>query len=143
MNQLLCDLLKATFLLVVNFLFVSTSFSQDSAFKQDSIVIRSIYDEVLTNGDIYENLQTLTKGIGHRLSGSYQAAQAMVWGADLLKKYEADNVFVMPVLVPSWSRNDVLIERALRATTAATLWVPTVLKVLSVFVRTDACDHCG
>lgn len=113
MNQLLCDLLKATFLLVVNFLFVSTSFSQDSAFKQDSIVIRSIYDEVLTNGDIYENLQTLTKGIGHRLSGSYQAAQAMVWGADLLKKYEADNVFVMPVIVPSWSRNDVANSRVI------------------------------
>ena len=33
--------------------------------------------------------------------------------------------------------------RALRATTAATLWVPTVLKVLSVFVRTDAGNHCG
>ena len=113
MIQLLCDLLKATFLLAVNFLFASASFSQVSTFKQDSIVIRSIYDEALTNGDIYENLRTLTKGIGHRLSGSYQAAQAMVWGADLLKKYEADNVFVMPVTVPSWSRNDVANARVI------------------------------
>ena len=72
-----------------------------------------IYDDVLANGDIYENLRTLTKGIGHRLSGSHQAAQAMVWGADLLKKYEADNVFVMPVTVPSWSRNDVANARVI------------------------------
>ena len=37
----------------------------------------------------------------------------MVWGADLLKKYEADNVFVMPVTVPSWSRNDVANARVI------------------------------
>ena len=42
-----------------------------------------------------------------------------------------------------WGRR---IVRALRATTAATLWVPTVVKVLSVFERpmrvTTVDDHC-
>ena len=73
----------------------------------DSTVIRSIYDEVLTNGEAYENLRTLTKTIGHRLSGSPEAAQAMEWGAQLLRKYGADNVYVMPVVVPSWTRGSI------------------------------------
>ncbi|MAO47075.1 MAG: peptidase M28 family protein [Crocinitomicaceae bacterium] len=73
----------------------------------DSVMIRSIYDEVLSNGDIYNNLRSLTKDIGHRLSGSPQASEAMVWGANLLEKYGADTVFVMPVIVPSWTRNNI------------------------------------
>ena len=113
MNQLLCNLHHATLLLVVNLLIFSTSFSQSSTYKNDSVLIRSIYDDVLVNGEIYENLRSLTKGIGHRLSGSHQADQAMVWGVDLLKKYEADNVFVMPVTVPSWSRNDIANARVI------------------------------
>ena len=80
--------------------------SQTSA-PSDSALIRSIYDEVLTNGEAYENLRVLTKTIGHRLSGSPEAAQAMEWGAKLLHNYGADTVYVMPVVVPSWTRGDI------------------------------------
>ena len=73
----------------------------------DSAVIRSIYDEVLTNGEAYENLRVLTKTIGHRLSGSPEADRAMVWGAELMREYGADTVYVMPVVVPSWTRGDI------------------------------------
>tara|TARA_B110000459_G_scaffold11586_1_gene11647 strand:+ start:192 stop:629 length:438 start_codon:yes stop_codon:yes gene_type:complete len=83
-----------------------TILGQTSA-PSDSAVIRSIYDEVLTNGEAYENLRVLTKTIGHRLSGSPEAAQAMEWGAQLLNDYGADNVYVMPVVVPSWTRGDI------------------------------------
>jgi carboxypeptidase Q len=75
--------------------------------SSDSTLIRAIYDEVLANGEAYENLRVLTKTIGHRLSGSPQADSAMVWGANLLRSYNADTVFIMPVTVPSWTRNDV------------------------------------
>ena len=84
----------------------SDSLAQTST-PSDSALIRSIYDEVLTNGEAYSNLRTLTKTIGHRLSGSPVADQAMVWGADLLRLYGADSVFVMPVVVPSWTRGDI------------------------------------
>jgi hypothetical protein len=86
------------------FLFLNgfgTLLSQTSA-PSDSALIRSIYDEVLTNGEAYENLRVLTKTIGHRLSGSPEAAEAMEWGAQLLRKYGADSVYVMPVIVPSF-----------------------------------------
>ena len=73
----------------------------------DSTLIRKIYDEVLENGEAHENLRVLTKTIGHRLSGSPQADSAMVWGAELLSRYGSDSVFVMPVTVPSWTRNDI------------------------------------
>jgi hypothetical protein len=75
--------------------------------SSDSTLIRAIYDEVLANGEAHENLRVLTKTIGHRLSGSPQADSAMVWGAELLSRYGSDSVFVMPVTVPSWTRNDV------------------------------------
>ena len=88
-------------------------YSQSIGFESDSATIRSIYDEVLSEGHIYENLRSLTKDIGHRLSGSHQAEQAMYWGADLFRKYDADSVFIMPVVVPSWSRNDVATARAI------------------------------
>lgn len=83
-----------------------TLLGQTSA-PSDSAVIRSIYDEVLTNGEAYENLRVLTKTIGHRLSGSPEADQAMEWGAELLRNYGADHVYVMPVVVPSWTRGDI------------------------------------
>jgi len=91
-------------------LFIAFGFSDSLAqtsTPSDSALIRSIYDEVLTNGEAYSNLRTLTKTIGHRLSGSPEADRAMVWGADLLRLYGADSVFVMPVVVPSWTRGDI------------------------------------
>ena len=104
---------KAIDLIFFLFIISLSGYSQNRSFIEDSITIRSIYDEVLAEGEIYDNLRTLTKDIGHRLSGSYQAEQAMNWGAELLKKYEADTVFIMPVTVPSWSRNDVATARAI------------------------------
>ncbi len=94
------------------FLALGGVIAQTNTYKQDSTLIREIYTEVLSNGEIYENLRSLTKGIGHRLSGSYQAERAMHWGADLFRKYGADSVFFMPVTVPSWSRNEVAVASA-------------------------------
>ena len=83
-------------------------FSQAQTYSSaDSALIRSIYDEVLSHGEAHENLRVLTKTIGHRLSGSPQAFQAMRWGTELLERYGADTVFTMPVVVPSWTRGDV------------------------------------
>tara|TARA_B100000780_G_scaffold139525_1_gene97727 strand:+ start:1304 stop:2719 length:1416 start_codon:yes stop_codon:yes gene_type:complete len=94
------------FFLLVGTFGISATIAQISN-PSDSTLIRSIYDEVLTHGEAYENLRTLTKTIGHRLSGSPEADQAMLWGAELLRAYGADTVFVMPVVVPSWTRGEI------------------------------------
>lgn len=72
----------------------------------DSALIRSIYDEALAHGEAYENLRVLTKDIGHRLSGSPSASKAMEWGQRILQSYGADSTWIMPVVVPSWTRGD-------------------------------------
>lgn len=78
----------------------------------DSTLLRSIYDEALTNGEAYENLRVLTKDIGHRLSGSQSAEDAMQWCSQVLRGYDADSVWVMPVMVPSWTRGDIAFSTA-------------------------------
>lgn len=91
------------------FLFLAAGFSAigSAQTSADSALIRSIYDEALARGEAYENLRQLTKGIGHRLSGSESASRAMEWGASVLEGYGSDSVWVMPVMVPSWTRGDV------------------------------------
>jgi hypothetical protein len=73
----------------------------------DSAFIRAIYDEALARGEAHENLRQLTKDIGHRLSGSQSAFDAMEWGQGVLEGYGADSVWVMPVRVPSWTRGTI------------------------------------
>jgi carboxypeptidase Q len=52
-----------------------TAFSQES----DSLVIKKIFDEILSKGEAYKTLTYLTKKIGPRLSGSEGAAKAVVF----------------------------------------------------------------
>ena len=81
--------------------------------NQDSLFLRAIYNEALSEGEAYENLRTLTKDIGHRLSGSNSAAQAMEWGAEVMRGYGADDVRIMPVMVPHWTRGTTAVSEAL------------------------------
>ena len=75
--------------------------------ETDSTVIRSIYTEVLANGECYENLEVLCKDIGARLSGSKEADKAIAWGKTLLEEYGFKNVHLQDVEVPHWSRGDI------------------------------------
>jgi hypothetical protein len=70
----------------------------------DSAMIAAIYNEVMLHGECYENLRYLCKSIGHRLAGSESAQKAIDWGKVTLEKCAADNVFLMPVEVPHWTR---------------------------------------
>jgi carboxypeptidase Q len=86
--------------------FSGIAMAAQSAFQQDSIEIRSLYNEVLENGECYENLRVLCKDIGCRLSGSAQADQAIEWGKNLLLAYGFENVYLQEVEVPHWTRGD-------------------------------------
>lgn len=88
------------FLITGLFLISSIAYSQ----KEDSLFIRNIYDEVLTNGQCYNNLEYLCKEIGARLSGSPEAALAVNWGEQTLKDLGLDKVYKQEVTVPVWQR---------------------------------------
>ncbi|WP_424961512.1 M20/M25/M40 family metallo-hydrolase [Ekhidna sp.] len=83
------------------------------SFSQHEEAIKKIYDETLTNGHVYENLRYLCKEIGHRLSGSPQAAAAVEYTRHLMESYGFDTVYLQPVMVPHWVRGKKEIVRAL------------------------------
>src|SRR5690606_7322799 len=74
--------------------------------QNDSIVLRRLSDEILLQGKCYDDLRVLCKTIGHRLSGSVQADQAVVWAKNTLKDAGADTVWLQPVEVPVWTRGE-------------------------------------
>lgn len=89
---------KSLFLL----LFISTTaFSQT---REDSVMIRRIYNEVLTNGQAYEWLRYLCKQVGPRLSGSVGAQKAVTYTKQLMEQQAFDRVFLQDVKVPHWVR---------------------------------------
>jgi carboxypeptidase Q len=84
------------------------SFSQMLAQRdtQDSLMLATFYNSVLTEGECYSNLRVLCKDIGHRLAGSESAAKAIRWGKEVVQSYNPDTVFLMDVEVPHWSRGN-------------------------------------
>lgn len=72
--------------------------------KEDSIQFRKISDEILLNGQAYDNLYELTQNIGHRLSGSPEYDLARDWAEKKLKEAGADKVWLQETMVPVWHR---------------------------------------
>lgn len=73
-------------------------------YHTDSTFIRSIYDEALQEGNAYEDLRSLCKDVGARLSGSAEAEMAVRWGQQKLKDYGFDKVYLQDIMVPHWER---------------------------------------
>lgn len=86
---------------IVSLLFIIL---QSVAFAQDSVMFRRISDEIMLNGNCYNDLRTLCKNIGNRLSGSPQAAKAVSWAENALKDAGADKVWLQMADVPYWVR---------------------------------------
>ena len=74
--------------------------------KIDSTHIKTLFNSALTNGKSYEWLKDLTTNIGGRLSGSPEAAKAVIWGEKLMKDAGLDSVWLQPVMVPHWVRGE-------------------------------------
>ena len=72
--------------------------------KEDSIQFNSISTEILNNGKGYDELQELTKNIGHRLSGSDAYEKSVQWAAQKLRDAGADKVWLQEVMIPVWIR---------------------------------------
>lgn len=72
--------------------------------NQDSIFIRKIYDEALSRGKAYDDLRSLCKDVGARLSGSAEAQMAVEWSKRKMESYGFDKVYLQEVMVPHWER---------------------------------------
>ena len=75
-----------------------------NTYAQDSLQMRKISDEIMLHGTCYENLRVLTKTVGHRISGSPEAAKAVTWGEKTMKEAGADKVWLQAADVPYWYR---------------------------------------
>jgi carboxypeptidase Q len=74
--------------------------SSDSA----AFFIKEIYRQTLSEEKAYTWLTTLTKDIGHRLSGSENSLKAIEWAKATMDTLGLDNVWLQPVMVPHWER---------------------------------------
>jgi carboxypeptidase Q len=105
---------KLLFLLTLSFLVVScntkseqkTAQNLSSEEKIDSTHVKTLFNSVLEDGKSYEWLRDLTQNIGGRLSGSPEAAKAVVWGEQLMNSVGLDSVWLQPVMVPHWVRGE-------------------------------------
>lgn len=71
---------------------------------EDSAFLRRLADIVLTDGKAYEDLRTLTKQVGPRLSGSPGYYKAEVWGQKAFQDAHADKAWLQECMVPHWVR---------------------------------------
>jgi carboxypeptidase Q len=95
---------KHLFLITVLFTLTNPVFSQAIDKKTDEVQLKKIYDKVLLDSRCYDWLHTLSKDIGHRLSGSEAAEKAVLWSKSTLDTMGLDSVWLQPVLVPHWVR---------------------------------------
>ncbi|MCX6285512.1 MAG: M20/M25/M40 family metallo-hydrolase [Bacteroidetes bacterium] len=74
--------------------------------NQDSLVIRKMYTEALTNPVGYKNLDYLCTRIGGRLCGTAKAKEAVQYVKKLLEGMKLDTVYLQPVMVKHWERGN-------------------------------------
>jgi hypothetical protein len=74
--------------------------------QEDSLTIRKIYTEALSNPVAYHNLDFLCNKIGGRLCGSAQAAKAVQWSKKVLDGMGLDTVYLQPMMVTHWERGE-------------------------------------
>jgi len=67
-------------------------------------VLRSVFDEALTDNSAYRNLEYLCKNTKGRIDGSPAAAKAVEFTRKALIDAGADSVWLQKVPVPSWQR---------------------------------------
>ena len=91
-------------IILLSFITLLTLGTTAQDFKADSIQLRAIYTTALENGEAYENLRFLCKGIGPRLSGSENAQKAVDWSYQKMKSYGFDKVWLQEVMVTHWER---------------------------------------
>ncbi|MEI7492704.1 MAG: M20/M25/M40 family metallo-hydrolase [Bacteroidota bacterium] len=74
--------------------------------SQDSVMIRKMYTEALTNPLAYKSLDYLCTKIGGRICGTAKAGEAVQYVKKLLEGMKPDTVYLQPVMVKHWERGN-------------------------------------
>jgi hypothetical protein len=90
--------------IIAGILFSAFTFFSGYAQSDDSVMIKKIADEILLNGKAIQNLYTLCKSVGTRLSGSAGMYKAEAWGLKVLQEAGAQNTWLQQCMVPHWVR---------------------------------------
>ena len=102
---------KVIFLSVLYFL--CSAFSGVMAQNNDSIAIRHIFSDALTDSTSYHNLRNLTSHYSKRLAGSEQSQKSVAWAFQLLKSMGLDSVWMQECKVRHWDRGNKEIGRVI------------------------------
>ena len=70
---------------------------------EDARMIKSIHDNILTDGDSYDWLYHLSEEVGGRLAGSVESIEAVDYTAEVLSSL-SDTVYKQYCTVPYWTR---------------------------------------
>ena len=81
---------------------VTSVFGQED---EDALFIKSIHDQILTEGSCYDWLDHLSEEIGGRLAGSKESEIAVHYTRDVLSAF-SDTAYLQPCQVPYWTRGD-------------------------------------
>lgn len=94
-------------LLLLCFVFISSfQLANAQVNEKDSLFISRLHTTGLSEGQSYEWLRHLCLEIGHRLSGSPQAAAAVEYTKQMLDTLGLDKVWLQPCMVTHWVRGD-------------------------------------
>jgi hypothetical protein len=94
------------FIWIIVFYLFSTVFSGLMAQNNDSLVIKRIFNDALTDSSSYHNLRNLTSHYSKRLAGSEQSLKAVTWAEQLLKSIGSDTVWLQECKVRHWDRGE-------------------------------------
>jgi carboxypeptidase Q len=86
-------------------LFAACSFPIEAQ-NVDSLAIKHIFNDALTDTTVYHNLRELTGNFPGRLAGSEQSVKAVKWVEQTLKQMELDSVYLMPCKVRQWDHGE-------------------------------------
>ena len=84
----------------------ATGMPESPDLESEAFAVKTLFDDVLLNGQCYNWLRHLTKEIGHRLSGTPSSIQAVEYCRLLMDSIGMDTVWLQPCIVPRWQRGD-------------------------------------
>ena len=77
-----------------------------TAQNADSLAIKRIFSDALTDTNSYHNLRNLTGQYSERLAGSAQSLKAVKWAELVLKNMRLDTVWLQECRVRHWDRGE-------------------------------------
>ena len=94
--------MKKSILIIIIAFCTQVSFAQN----EDSVIVKKIVDETMSNGTSYKNLRRLCKQVGPRLSGSSNFFKAVTLVTSMMKEARAESVYTQECMVPHWVRGE-------------------------------------